>query len=81
MSEVTGEEAKTIHRLLQVAWDSQDRPVFMRNEKDPLECDAVIVDELSMVDSLLFVALLKAIPMGCRVFSGGQRTAPVRGGR
>ena len=35
MSEVTGEEAKTIHRLLQVAWDSQDRPVFMRNEKDP----------------------------------------------
>lgn len=72
MSEVTGEEAKTIHRLLQVAWDSQDRPVFMRNEKDPLECDAVIVDELSMVDSLLFAALLKAIPMGCRVILVGD---------
>ena len=51
MSELTGVEAKTIHRLLQVDWDENDNPVFQRNERNPLECDALVIDELSMVDS------------------------------
>ena len=54
MSELTGEEAKTVHRMLQVQWDEADNPVFSRNEQNPLECDAVVVDELSMVDISLF---------------------------
>ena len=41
MSELTGVEAKTIHRMLQVDWDDNDDPVFQRNERNPLECDAV----------------------------------------
>ena len=49
MSELTGEEAKTIHRMLQVDWDEQDNPVFTRNERNPLECDCLVIDELSMV--------------------------------
>ena len=72
MAEVTGEDAKTIHRMLQVAWDAQDRPVFMKNERDPLECDALIVDELSMVDSQLFAALLRALPLSCRLILVGD---------
>ena len=61
MSDLTGREAKTIHRLLQVKWDENDRPVFDRNEKNLLECDALIVDELSMVDVSLFEATLRAL--------------------
>ena len=44
MSELTGREAKTIHRLLQVNWDENDKPVFSKNEKDLLECDAIVLD-------------------------------------
>jgi exodeoxyribonuclease V alpha subunit len=72
MSELTGEEAKTLHRLLQVEWDETDSPVFARNEQKPLECDALIVDELSMVDISLFEALLRALPMGCRLVLVGD---------
>ena len=54
MSEITGKEAKTIHRLLEVEWDKHDRPVFSRNARNPISAGAVIVDELSMVDALLF---------------------------
>ena len=72
MAEVTGEDAKTIHRMLQVAWDAQDRPVFMKTEREPLECDALIVDELSMVDSQLFAALLRALPLSCRLILVGD---------
>lgn len=56
MSELTGKEAKTIHRLLEVEWTENDRPVFARDARNPLEADAVIVDELSMVDINLFPA-------------------------
>ncbi|MGN0467746.1 MAG: helix-hairpin-helix domain-containing protein, partial [Acutalibacteraceae bacterium] len=49
MSEVTGREAKTLHRLLEVVWSDNDRQTFSRNMQNPLEADAVIVDELSMV--------------------------------
>ncbi len=72
MSELTGQEAKTIHRLLEVAWDPQNHPVFGRNEQNMLECDALIVDELSMVDSMLFSSLLRALPLGCRLIMVGD---------
>ncbi len=72
MAEVTGQEAKTIHRLLEVEWDPNNRPVFGRNEHNMLECDALIVDELSMVDSALFASLLQALPLGCRLILVGD---------
>ena len=56
MSVVTGKEAKTIHRLLEVQWDADDKPTFKRNEKNLLDCDAVILDEVSMVDAALLRA-------------------------
>lgn len=72
MSEVTGREAKTIHRLLEVVWGENDKQKFSRNMKNPLECDAVIVDELSMVDIHLFHGLLDALPLGCRLIMVGD---------
>lgn len=72
MSEVTGMEAKTIHRLLEVEWDEDDRPVFRRNIRNPLECDALILDELSMIDIHLFANLLDALPLGCRLILVGD---------
>lgn len=72
MSELTGEEAKTIHRLLQVEWDEQDHPVFQRNERNPLECDCIVIDELSMVDSYVFESMLKAMPMSARMILVGD---------
>jgi exodeoxyribonuclease V alpha subunit len=72
MSDVTGKEAKTIHRLLEVEWDNDDRPVFNRCQTNPLEANAVIVDELSMVDISLFSSLLAALPLGCRLIMVGD---------
>jgi exodeoxyribonuclease V alpha subunit len=72
MSELTGQEAKTIHRLLQVEWDENDFPVFAKNEKNLLECDALIIDELSMVDITVFEAVLRALPLGCRLVLVGD---------
>lgn len=72
MSEVTGREAKTVHRLLEVEWDSNDKPVFRRNAEDPLVAGAVIIDEMSMVDVELFASLLDALPMGCRIVLVGD---------
>lgn len=72
MSELTGRAAKTIHRLLQVEWNEEDRPVFAKNEKNLLECDAVVIDELSMVDTFLFEALLRALPLGRRLILVGD---------
>ncbi|MEE0859425.1 MAG: ATP-dependent RecD-like DNA helicase [Acutalibacteraceae bacterium] len=72
MSQVTGCEAKTIHRLLEVMWNKQDQPVFMRNEKNVLECDALVIDELSMLDSLLFESVMRALPLGCRLIMVGD---------
>lgn len=72
MSELTGKEAKTIHRLLEVEWTENDRPVFARDARNPLEADAVIVDELSMVDINLFSSLLDALPLGCRLVMVGD---------
>ena len=72
MSEVTGREAKTVHRLLQVGWTENDQPVFSKNEKNLLECDALIIDELSMVDVSLFEGVLRALPLGCRLILVGD---------
>jgi len=73
MSEVTGMEAQTIHRLLGMKWDEATRQVtFQRTEKEPLEADAVIVDEMSMVDLSLFSALLRALRPGTRLVLVGD---------
>ncbi len=72
IAELTGREAKTLHRLLEVKWDDSDAPVFDRNEKNPLEADAVVVDEMSMVDVLLFESLLRAVKTGCRLVLVGD---------
>ena len=72
MSELTGENAKTIHRLLEVEWDTGDRPRFSRNERNLLECDALIVDEMSMVDVSLLESLLRALPVGGRLIMVGD---------
>lgn len=72
MSEVTGREAKTIHRLLEVAFSDNDIPKFQRNEENPLKADVVIVDEISMVDVILFASLLRAMPPHCRLILVGD---------
>lgn len=72
MSEITGKDAKTIHRLLEVEWSDDDRPTFQRNISNPLPYDAVVVDELSMVDATLFSALLDALKLGCRLIMVGD---------
>lgn len=72
MSELTGEDAKTIHRLLEVEWDENDQQTFARNERNPIDCDCIIIDEMSMVDSLLFESLLRALPIGSRVIMVGD---------
>ncbi len=72
MSEVTGQEAKTIHRLLEVEWDKNDNPVFKRNEKNLLDCDALVLDELSMVDVSVFEGVMRALPLGSRLIMVGD---------
>lgn len=75
MTEATGYEAKTLHRLLELNGaleEDRDNAAFSRNEDNPLEVDAIIVDEMSMVDIFLFRALLKAIPAGARLIMVGD---------
>ncbi|MBQ8683050.1 MAG: ATP-dependent RecD-like DNA helicase [Clostridia bacterium] len=72
ISQLTGREAKTLHRLLEVKWDDSDSPVFDRNERNQLDADAVVVDEMSMVDVHLFESLLRATKTGCRLILVGD---------
>lgn len=72
MTELCGREAKTIHRLLEVEWGDGDKRSFARNERNPLECDVIIVDEASMIDALLFDDLLKALRLSCRIIIVGD---------
>ena len=73
LTEVTGEEASTIHRLLEANIDqSTGKMFFLRDEDMPLKADAVIVDEMSMVDIQLLHSLLKAIPSGKRLILVGD---------
>lgn len=71
MSDLTGYEAKTIHRLLEVVYDG-DSPVFAHNENNPLDCDVLVIDEMSMVDSILFEKLLRAVRLGCKLIMVGD---------
>ncbi len=74
MSETTGYEASTIHRLLSIKHNPEERAdaYFEMNEDNPLDVDAVIIDEASMVDILLFNSLLKAITPGCKLIIVGD---------
>ncbi|MBR5474532.1 MAG: AAA family ATPase, partial [Lachnospiraceae bacterium] len=75
MTEATGREACTIHRLLELsgpASDGADQAFFMRDEMNPLEADVIIIDEMSMVDIHLMQALLKAVPVGTRLVLVGD---------
>ncbi len=72
ITELTGREAKTIHRLLEVEWGEGDKQQFARNEKNPLDCDVIIIDEASMIDALLFDNLLKALRLSCRIILVGD---------
>ena len=72
MSEMTGYEAKTIHRMLELNGGMEGAVGFERNESNPLETDVVIIDEMSMVDIYLMNALLKAIAVGTRLILVGD---------
>lgn len=74
MTEATGYEAQTIHRLLEVSGGPEDEShgQFGRNAENPLEADVVIIDEMSMVDIYLIHALLMAIPVGTRLIMVGD---------
>jgi exodeoxyribonuclease V alpha subunit len=75
MTETTGYEAKTIHRLLELSKMSEGQEnkfIFERNESNPLETDVLIIDEMSMVDISLMHALLKAVSVGTRLILVGD---------
>jgi len=72
MSEATGSEAKTIHRLLEMEYADDTFPRFNRDENNLLDEDVIIIDETSMVDALLISALLKAIKPGARLLLIGD---------
>ena len=71
MAETTGREAKTIHRLLEYSY-GENGPYFQKNEDNPILADAIIIDEMSMVDVLLMNNLLKAIIPGTRLVLVGD---------
>jgi len=73
LTEVTGEEASTIHRLLEAGIDQNTgKMCFVRDESNPIKADAIIVDEMSMVDVLLLDSLLRAVPPGKRLIFVGD---------
>ena len=73
MSELTGREAKTIHRLLEVDFGEENgRVKFRRNARNPLPYDAVVVDEMSMVDIEIFAALMRAVRLGSKLILVGD---------
>ena len=73
MTEATGHDASTVHRLLEVSGDPEKGTVaFGKNDEEPLEQDVVIIDEMSMVDIYLMASLLKAIPVGTHLVLVGD---------
>ncbi len=75
MTEATGCEAQTIHRMLELSGGPENasgRALFARNEENPLEADVIIIDEMSMVDIHLMQALLKAVIPGTRLILVGD---------
>ncbi|GMQ58061.1 ATP-dependent RecD-like DNA helicase [Vallitalea sediminicola] len=73
MTEATGRQAQTIHRLLEISFMSSEDNKFEKHEDNPLECDALIVDEASMVDVILMNSLLKALIPGTRLIIVGDK--------
>lgn len=71
ISDLTGYEAKTIHRLLEVGY-SEGELKFIHNENNPIDCDILIVDEMSMVDCLLFESMLRAMRLSSRLIMVGD---------
>lgn len=73
MTEVCGIDAKTIHRLLESSFsESEDNMHFLKDEENPLDCDLLIIDEMSMVDILLMQAILKALKTHTRLIMVGD---------
>lgn len=72
IADLTGYPAKTIHRLLEVMYDKSGQLKFKHNEQDPVSCDVMIIDEMSMVDTLLFESLLRALKLSCRLIMVGD---------
>ena len=72
MSETTGFEARTVHRMLELNGGAEGSGGFERDESNPLEADVIIVDEMSMVDISLMCSLLKAISVGTRLILVGD---------
>lgn len=81
LSESTGREAKTVHRLLEYT-HNEGKPSFTRHEENPLRCDMLVLDEASMMDLSLMNHLLKATPVGCRLVLVGDvdQLPPVNAG-
>ena len=71
MTETTGKEAKTLHRLLEISFMEEDMG-FSKDEDSPIDADVIIIDEASMIDILLMNSLLKAINLGTRVILVGD---------
>ncbi len=72
ISDLTGYPAKTVHRLLEFVFDSTGEAKFKHNENNTLSCDVMIIDEMSMVDILLFESLLRAMKLSCRLIMVGD---------
>lgn len=72
LSELCGMEAKTIHRLLEAGYGGGGRLVFQRSQTNPLDCDVVVLDEVSMVDIALMQALVSSMPHGARLVLVGD---------
>ena len=72
ITEINGRDAQTVHRLLEVHWDTAGNPVFRRNEENLLDCDTFILDESSMIDLSLFEGVVKALPLGARLIIVGD---------
>ncbi len=72
VTEATGQEACTIHRLLEYSYTEGEGFRFQRNENNPVEAQVVIIDEASMVDLMLMYNMLKALPSGCRLIMVGD---------
>ncbi|MFZ2539283.1 MAG: AAA family ATPase, partial [Oscillospiraceae bacterium] len=74
ISEVTGREAKTIHRLLEVSvgFAKTSKLEFVHNEQNPLDADAIIIDEMSMVDTMLFDSLLRGMKHNAKLIMVGD---------
>lgn len=72
ISDLTGYPAKTIHRLLEVMFDNSGQLKFKHNEQNPVPCDVMIIDEMSMVDTMLFESLLRGLKLSCRLIMVGD---------